>query len=71
MEWRRRTRVIPRFFDERSCLRLVFATLWQASERWQRVSFTDLDLAMLRHLRRELELDPSTPKASPPHKKAG
>jgi len=36
--------VIPRFFDERSCLNLVFATLWRASERWQRVSFTDLEL---------------------------
>lgn len=57
-EQRRRTKVIPRFFHERSCLKLVFATLWQASERWQRVSFTDLDLAMLRHLRRELELEP-------------
>jgi len=69
-EQRRRTKVIPRFFEERSCLKLVFATLWQASERWQRVSFTDLDLAMLRHLRRELELDPSAPEASPANKKA-
>lgn len=52
-EQRRRTKTIPRFLDERSCLKLVFATLWQASERWQRVRMTDLELAMLRRLRRE------------------
>jgi hypothetical protein len=39
---------------------LVFATLWQASERWQRVRMTDLELAMLRRLRHELDLEPIT-----------
>jgi len=68
-EQRRRTKVIPRFFDERSCLKLVFASLWQASERWQRVSFSDFELAMLRHLRRELELEPA-PEPASLHKKA-
>jgi transposase-like protein len=63
-EQRRRTKTIPRFFDERSCLKLVFATLWQASERWQHVRMTDLELAMLRRLRRELELSPSSPEPS-------
>ena len=33
VEERRRTRVIPRFFTEKSCLKLVFSTLWQASAR--------------------------------------
>jgi putative transposase len=61
-EQRRRTKTIPRFWDERSCLKLVFATLWQTSERWQRVRMTDLELAMLRRLRRELELDPGSPE---------
>ena len=61
-EQRRRTKTIPRFFDERSCLKLVFATLWQTSERWQRVRMTDLELAMLRRLRRELELEPGSPE---------
>ena len=28
-EERRRTKVIPRFFDEKSCLKLAFATLWR------------------------------------------
>jgi putative transposase len=69
-EQRRRTKTIPRFWDERSCLKLVFATLWQASERWQRVRMTDLELAMLRRLRRELELEPSTPEPTALHKQA-
>jgi len=30
---RRRTRTIPRFFSEKSCLKLVFATLWRASQQ--------------------------------------
>ena len=33
LEERRRTKIIPRFFDERSCLKLVYATLVQASQR--------------------------------------
>lgn len=69
-EQRRRTKTIPRFFDERSCLKLVFATLWQTSERWQRVRMTDLELAMLRRLRRELELSPRSPEPSSFQKKA-
>jgi transposase-like protein len=69
-EQRRRTKTIPRFWDEHSCLKLVFATLWQASERWQRVRMTDLELAMLRRLRRELELDSGTPASTPFQQKA-
>lgn len=70
VEQRRRTKIIPRFWDERSCLKLVFATLWQASERWQRVRMTDLELAMLRRLRRELALEPNTPEPTSFQKKA-
>lgn len=69
-EQRRRTKTIPRFWDERSCLKLVFATLWQASERWQRVRMTDLELAMLRRLRRELELEPNSPEPTSFEQKA-
>jgi transposase-like protein len=32
-EERRRTKIIPRFFDERSCLKLVYATLVRANQR--------------------------------------
>jgi transposase-like protein len=57
LEQRRRTRAIPRFFDERSCLKLVFATLWQASERWQNVRMSEFECKQLDHLRRELRLE--------------
>jgi transposase-like protein len=57
-EQRRRTKVIPRFWDERSCLKLVFATLMQTSERWQNVRMSDIEVAMLEQLRSELGLEP-------------
>ncbi|MER3456123.1 MAG: hypothetical protein C4304_04415 [candidate division GAL15 bacterium] len=40
-EERRRAKVIPRFRSERECLKLVFAVLWRASERWRRVQFSE------------------------------
>jgi transposase-like protein len=57
-EERRRTKVIPRFFDERSCLKLVFATLQRASQRWQRIWITELEQKQLLVLRHQLGLDP-------------
>jgi transposase-like protein len=57
LEERRRTNAIPRFFDERSCLKLVFATLWQASQRWQNVRMSHVERQQLNHLRRQLKLD--------------
>jgi transposase-like protein len=56
LEERRRTKVIPRFFTERSCLQLVFATLWRASQRWQGVKMSSLERQQLKLLRRELGL---------------
>lgn len=44
LEQKRRTKVIPRFFTEKSCLKLVFATLWQASQRWHGVRMGELEL---------------------------
>jgi putative transposase len=54
----RRTRTIPRFFSEKSCLTLVFATLWRASQRWQRVRMSDIERQQLKLLRRQLGLPP-------------
>jgi transposase-like protein len=65
VEERRRTRTIPRFFDERSCLKLVFATLWQASERWQTVRMSEFERQQLDHLRRELGLPVGEPTTHP------
>ena len=47
VEQRRRTKVIPRFFDEKGCIKLVFATLWRASQRWCGVRFTTLEQQQL------------------------
>jgi putative transposase len=58
LEERRRTRTIPRFFSEKSCLKLVFATLWRASQRWQSVRMSEIERQQLRLLRRELGLLP-------------
>jgi putative transposase len=57
LEVRRRTRATPRFFDERGCLKLIFATLMQVSDRWQRIRFSDLDRAQLDHLRQRLGIE--------------
>jgi transposase-like protein len=58
VEERRRTKVIPRFWDEKSCLKLVFATLIRAAQRWQRVRMTELHRAQLDRLRQELGQSP-------------
>jgi len=57
-EERRRTKVIPRLLDEKSAMKLVFATLIRASDRWSRVSVSELERQQLIMLRRELGLDP-------------
>jgi hypothetical protein len=50
--------VIPRFTDEKAAMKLVFATLIRAADRWWRVSISDLERHQLRLLRAELGLDP-------------
>lgn len=59
LEERRRTKVIPHFFTEKSCLKLVFATLWRASQHWQGVKMSEFERQQLRLLRRELGLLPA------------
>jgi len=77
LEARRRTKVIclfmplrgPRFFTERSCLKLVFAALWSASQHWQGVRMGDLEREQLRLLRRELGLlEPDRRNTQPRYK---
>jgi transposase-like protein len=52
-EGRRRTKVIPRFPTERSCLALLFASLVTASKRWRGVKMTPAAIKQLQHLRAE------------------
>lgn len=53
-EERRRTKTIPRFFDEKSGLKLCYAALIRASARWQRVTISDFDRVRLTNLREQL-----------------
>jgi putative transposase len=53
-EGRRRTKVIPRFPTERSCLSLLFASLITASARWRGVPMTPAILRKLDQLRSEM-----------------
>jgi putative transposase len=47
VEERRRSKIIPHFFDERSCLKLVFATLARSSARWRMVKFNEMEQKQL------------------------
>jgi transposase-like protein len=58
-EQRRPTKVIPRFFDERSCLKLAFAAVQRAAKRWQRVHISELERRQLELLRSQLQPDPT------------
>jgi len=51
-EQRRRTKVIPGFHSEKSCLKLVYATLIRVSEKWRRVEMSAHDLALLKNIRK-------------------
>jgi putative transposase len=58
VEERRRTKVVGRFGDEKSAMKLVFATMIRAADRWCRVSISDLERHQLTLLRAQLGLDP-------------
>ncbi len=58
VEEKRRTKVIPRFLTEQACLKLVFATLWQTSQRWRGVRMSEFEQHQLIRLRTELGLTP-------------
>lgn len=50
--------MIPRFYDEKSAMKLVFATLMRVSDRWNRVLVSEIELQQLRLLRQQLGVDP-------------
>lgn len=58
VEEHRRSKVITRFTDEKSAMKLVFATLIRASGRWRGVSISQLERKQLWLLRQELGIDP-------------
>lgn len=50
-EQKRRTKVIPRFFDEKSCIKLVFGTMIRVSNKWKKVKMNQLELTLLKNMR--------------------
>lgn len=56
-EEKRRSKVIPRFFNEQSGIQLAFATLIRASARWHRIKFTFQDQVKIMELREQLGHD--------------
>jgi transposase-like protein len=57
VEERRRTKIIPGFWTEQSCLKLVFSILIRASKRWNQITMQDMELKQIDALRKELGID--------------
>jgi putative transposase len=53
-EERRRTKVIPHAFGERAVLKLMYAALIRASQKWRRVVISEFELKQIEELRNEL-----------------
>ena len=58
VEERRRTKVIPKLLDERSAMKLMFATLIRSAQRWSRIAVSDLERHQLQLLRQKPRIDP-------------
>lgn len=54
-EERRRTKVIPHAFGERPVLKLMYASLIRASQKWKRVVISEFELKQIEELRSELD----------------
>ena len=58
VEERRRTKTLPRFFTEKSCLKLVYAVLIRAAKRWQAVHITELEHQQIQLLFQKQKIEP-------------
>ena len=56
-EARRRTKVIPHAFGERAVLKLMYAALIRAAERWRGIRITEFEQRQLKAIREELNND--------------
>ena len=54
-EERRRTKVIPHAFGERAVLKLMYAALIRAAERWRGIKITEFEQRQLKAIRDELD----------------
>lgn len=53
-EEERRTKIIPQFLTEKSCLKLVFRVLYRAGLRWRRIPMEEFEIKEINTLRKEL-----------------
>ena len=56
-EERRRTKVIPHAFRERAVLKLMYAALIRAADRWRGIRITEFEQHQLRAIREEIDKD--------------
>jgi putative transposase len=63
-ELRRRTKVIPRFFTEKSCLKLAYAELVRAGQRSSRVKMSQIELRQIALLREQLNAERFKPRST-------
>ena len=56
-EERRRTKVIPHAFGERAVLKLMYAALIRAAERWRGIRMTEFEQRQLKAIRDQLDRD--------------
>lgn len=54
VEEKRRTKIIPQHQNEKGAMKLVYGTLIRSAKRWQRVSMKELDLTILRNLKKTI-----------------
>jgi putative transposase len=55
LEERRRLKIIPNAFGEKAVLKLMFAAMTRAAERWRAVKITDFERRQMAALRQELD----------------
>src|SRR5438874_12336133 len=56
-EERRRTKVIPHAFGERAVLKLMYAALIRAAERWRGLRISEFEHRQLRAVREDIDED--------------
>ena len=64
-EERRRTKVIPHAFGERAVLKLMYAALIRAAERWRGIKISEFEQRQLKAVRNESDRD-FTARHAPP-----
>ena len=56
-EERRRTKVIPHAFGERAVLKLMYAALIRAADRWRGIHLTEFEQRQLKAIREDIDKD--------------